>query len=41
MIFNEQAILGRTGLKVARLGVASGYWVPAAAIEEAVERGCN
>ncbi|MBN1566889.1 MAG: hypothetical protein JXA73_03525 [Acidobacteria bacterium] len=41
MTFNEQVVLGRTGLKVGRLGVASGYWVPAAAIEEAFERGCN
>jgi len=41
MNFNEQIILGRTGLKVGRLGVASGYGAPAAAIEEAFERGCN
>jgi predicted aldo/keto reductase-like oxidoreductase len=41
MKFNEQTILGRTGLKVGRLGVASGYWAPAAAIEEAFDRGCN
>jgi predicted aldo/keto reductase-like oxidoreductase len=41
MKFNEQAVLGRTGLKVGRLGVASGYGAPAMAIEEAFERGCN
>jgi predicted aldo/keto reductase-like oxidoreductase len=41
MKFNEQVILGRTGLKVGRLGIASGYGAPAAAIEEAFERGCN
>jgi aryl-alcohol dehydrogenase-like predicted oxidoreductase len=41
MNFNEPAVLGRTGLKVGRLGIASGYGAPAAAIEEAFERGCN
>ncbi len=41
MKFNEQVVLGRTGLKVGRLGVASGYGAPAMAIEEAFERGCN
>lgn len=41
MSFNGQAILGRTGLKVGRLGIASGYKAPTAAIEEAFERGCN
>jgi len=39
--FKEQVILGRTGLKVGRLGIASGYGAPASAIEEAFERGCN
>jgi predicted aldo/keto reductase-like oxidoreductase len=39
--FNEQVALGRTGLKVGRLGIASGYKAPTAAIEEAFERGCN
>ena len=34
-------MLGKTGLKVGRLGIASGYKAPAAAIEEAFERGCN
>ena len=41
MNFHEPAVLGRTGLKVGRLGIASGYGAPAAAIEEAFERGCN
>jgi len=41
MNFHESAVLGRTGLKVGRLGLASGYGAPAAAIEEAFERGCN
>jgi len=41
MTFNEKIELGKTGLKVSRLGIGSGYWAPAAAIEEAFERGCN
>jgi aryl-alcohol dehydrogenase-like predicted oxidoreductase len=41
MNFQAARILGRTGLKVGRLGVASGYGAPAAAFEEAFERGCN
>ena len=41
MTFHEPIILGRTGLRVGRLGIASGYGVPTAAIEEAFERGCN
>jgi predicted aldo/keto reductase-like oxidoreductase len=41
MDFHEKRILGRTGLKVGRLGIASGYAAPAAAIEEAFEKGCN
>ncbi|HTY61340.1 MAG TPA: hypothetical protein VMG30_03690 [Acidobacteriota bacterium] len=41
MTFDEKVVLGKTGLKVGRLGVASGYWAPAKAIEEAFERGCN
>jgi len=39
--FRQPATLGRTGLRVGRLGVASGYGAPTAAIEEAFERGCN
>ncbi len=41
MNFREPAVLGWTGLRVGRLGIASGYWAPAAALEEAFERGCN
>jgi predicted aldo/keto reductase-like oxidoreductase len=41
MNFGEQVVLGRTGLKVGRLGIASGYKAPTAAIMEAFERGCN
>ncbi|MBU0995767.1 MAG: aldo/keto reductase [Proteobacteria bacterium] len=33
--------LGRTGLKVGRLGVAASYGAPAQAFEEAFEKGCN
>jgi hypothetical protein len=41
MNFHQPVILGRTGLSVGRLGLASGYKAPTAAIEEAFERGCN
>jgi predicted aldo/keto reductase-like oxidoreductase len=41
MSFNEPVVLGRTDLKVGRLGIASGYGAPAEAIEEAFERGAN
>jgi predicted aldo/keto reductase-like oxidoreductase len=41
MTFGEQILLGKTGLKVGRLGIASGYKAPVAAIEEAFERGCT
>ena len=41
MDFSEKRILGRTGLKVGPLGVASSFGAPAAAFEEAFERGCN
>ena len=41
MSFCEPVVLGRTGLKVGRLGIASGYKAPASAIEEAFEKGCN
>ncbi|MBW1781985.1 MAG: hypothetical protein JRL30_14735 [Deltaproteobacteria bacterium] len=37
----EKRTLGRTGLRVGRLGVAAGYGAPAVAFEEAFERGCN
>ena len=39
--FHGQVELGRTGLKVGRLGIASSYGAPAAAIEAAFDRGCN
>ena len=41
MDFTQPTTLGRTGLEVGRLGIASGYWAPAEAIELAFERGCN
>ncbi|MDH3457250.1 MAG: hypothetical protein OER90_10455 [Gemmatimonadota bacterium] len=42
MDFRERVPLGRTGLMVSRMGVASGYGVPATAIEKAVhEYGIN
>jgi aryl-alcohol dehydrogenase-like predicted oxidoreductase len=37
----ERALLGRTGLEVGRLGVASGYGAPGTALELAFERGVN
>jgi aryl-alcohol dehydrogenase-like predicted oxidoreductase len=37
----EQRTLGRTGLHAGRLGMASAYGVPAAAVERAFERGVN
>jgi len=39
--FSEASTLGRTGLKVGRLGISSSYGAPAAAFEEAFEKGCN
>ncbi|MFC2098154.1 hypothetical protein ACFLSP_00280 [Bacteroidota bacterium] len=41
MNFQEKTTLGKTGLKVGRLGIASSYGAPAEAYEEAFERGCN
>jgi len=41
MDFNEKRLLGKTGLQVGRLGISSSYGAPAAAFEEAFERGCN
>ena len=42
MHFRDHTILGRTGLKVSRLGVASGYGVPSDAVEKAYhEYGVN
>ena len=39
--FSVPTMLGRTGLQVGRLGISSSYGAPAAAFEEAFERGCN
>lgn len=41
MDFHAPVPLGKTGLSVGRLGIASGYWEPPEAIEMAFERGCN
>lgn len=41
MDFKEKTTLGRTGLKVGRLGISSSYGAPSEAFEEAFERGCN
>ena len=41
MDFYEPRLLGRTGLKVGRLGVACSYGAPTEAFEEAFERGVN
>ncbi len=42
MDFKERVLLGRTGLMVSRIGLASGYGVPTAAIEKAFhEYGIN
>ena len=41
MTFNEKRILGKTGLKVGRLGISSSFGAPVEAYEEAFEKGCN
>ena len=41
MDFQEKRLLGRTGLKVGPLGLASSFGAPASAFEEAFDRGCN
>ena len=41
MVAENTRILGRTGLKAGRLGVAAGYGAPARSFEEAFDRGCN
>ncbi len=41
MDFREKVRLGRTGLKVGRLGISSSYGAPAKAFEEAFDRSCN
>ncbi|MCP4625304.1 MAG: aldo/keto reductase [bacterium] len=37
----KERILGRTGLRVGRLGMAASYGAPVEAFEEAFEKGCN
>ncbi len=41
MDFSQKRILGKTGLKVSPLGIASSYGAPVKALEEAFEYGCN
>ena len=41
MNFRDPVVLGRSGLKVGRLGISSSYGAPAEAFEEAFEQGCN
>ena len=41
MDFKEKTTLGRTGLRINRLGISSSFGAPAAAFEEAFEKGCN
>jgi predicted aldo/keto reductase-like oxidoreductase len=41
MDFSQPTLLGRTGLRVGRLGVAAGYGAPTRAFEEAFDKGCN
>lgn len=41
MTFSKETTLGRTGLRVGRLGISSSFGAPAAAFEMAFERGCN
>ena len=41
MDFNNKIILGRTGLEVGRIGIASSFGAPVKAYEEAFEMGCN
>jgi len=41
MTFNNKTTLGKTGLEVGRVGIASSYGAPASAYEEAFDRGCN
>lgn len=41
MDFSQPTTLGRTNLKVGRLGISSSFGAPAQAFEEAFEKGCN
>lgn len=39
--FHQPRVLGKTGLVMGRMGLGSSYNAPAAAYEEAFDRGCN
>jgi len=41
MDFKKRRVLGRSGLEIGRLGIASGYGAPTEAFEEAYDKGCN
>jgi hypothetical protein len=41
MDLNQKREIGKTGLMIGRLGLGAGYGAPAAAFEEAFERGCD
>ncbi len=41
MNFNEKTLLGRTGLRVGRLGISSSFGAKEEVFEEAFEHGCN
>ena len=41
MNFKDKVALGRTGLRVGRIGVSSSYGAPAEVFEEAFDYGCN
>jgi predicted aldo/keto reductase-like oxidoreductase len=41
MNFNEKTVLGRTGLRVGKLGISSSFGAKAEVFEEAFEHGCN
>lgn len=41
MNFNEKTLLGKTDLRVGRLGISSSFGAKAAVFEEAFEHGCN
>lgn len=41
MNFHRKTVLGRTGLRVGRLGISSSFGAPAEAYEEAFDKGCN
>lgn len=40
-MFGNSTILGKTGLRVGKLGVSSSFGAPAAVFEEAFDKGCN